>query len=146
MFAMHGAHAQDTVCARVKIEIKQKLTLERQAFDNNTTDTGVIEDISVVVKVTDENGTPVEVSDDPNNHTAKFFIRLTSKDKIEAVDGTGTVNPQTTATIDWLLIPAPGAAGNNPLGKKFLLGRLCNTASAVMSRAWMSSLSSRSRY
>jgi protocatechuate 3,4-dioxygenase beta subunit len=72
MFAMDGAHAQDTVCARVKIEIKQKLTLERQAFDaemkiNNTTDTGVIEDVSVVMKVTDENGTPVEVSDDPNN-------------------------------------------------------------------------------
>jgi hypothetical protein len=29
MFAMQGAHAQETVCARVKIEIKQKLTLER---------------------------------------------------------------------------------------------------------------------
>ena len=47
MFAMHSGHAQDTVCARVKIEIKQKLTLERQAFDaemkiNNTTDTGVV--------------------------------------------------------------------------------------------------------
>lgn len=28
-----GAHAQESVCARVKIEIKQELTLERQAFD-----------------------------------------------------------------------------------------------------------------
>lgn len=27
------AHAQESVCARVKIEIKQELTLERQAFD-----------------------------------------------------------------------------------------------------------------
>src|SRR4051812_28675720 len=50
------AQAQETVCARVKIEIKQELTLERQAFDatmkiNNTTDTGVIENVSVVVKV-----------------------------------------------------------------------------------------------
>jgi hypothetical protein len=26
-------HAQETVCARVKIEIKQELTLERQAFE-----------------------------------------------------------------------------------------------------------------
>ncbi|MEF9997060.1 MAG: hypothetical protein RR784_10815 [Burkholderiaceae bacterium] len=56
------ALAQETVCARVKIEIKQELTLERQAFDaemriNNTTDTGVIENVSVVVKITDENGT-----------------------------------------------------------------------------------------
>lgn len=44
--ALHAAAwAQETVCARVKIEIKQELTLERQAFDaemriNNTTDTG----------------------------------------------------------------------------------------------------------
>ena len=58
------AQAQETVCARVKIEIKQELTLERQAFDaemkiNNTTDTGVIENVSVVVKVTDENGNTI---------------------------------------------------------------------------------------
>src|SRR2546430_2787136 len=64
--AMHSAQAQDTVCARVKIEIKQELTLERQAFDaemkiNNTTDTGVIENVSVDVKVSEEDGTPVEV-------------------------------------------------------------------------------------
>jgi len=66
------ALAQETVCARVKIEIKQELTLERQAFDaemriNNTTDTGVIENVSVVVKIADENGTPVAVSDNPND-------------------------------------------------------------------------------
>ena len=59
--------AQETVCARVKIEIKQELTLERQAFDaemkiHNTTDTGVIENVAVVVKVTDEAGTPVAVT------------------------------------------------------------------------------------
>jgi hypothetical protein len=52
LFVAHGALAQETVCARVKIEIKQELTLERQAFDaemkiNNTTDTGVIEDVFV---------------------------------------------------------------------------------------------------
>src|SRR3954469_12326799 len=46
LFAAPAAHAQETVCSRVKIEIKQELTLERQAFEaemkiNNTTDTGV---------------------------------------------------------------------------------------------------------
>jgi hypothetical protein len=30
--------------------------------------------------------------------------------------------PKTTSTIDWLLIPAPGSAGPNPLGKKYLVG------------------------
>ncbi|GAA5786682.1 hypothetical protein [Chitiniphilus shinanonensis] len=119
--------AQDTVCARVKIEIKQQLTLERQAFDaemkiNNTTDTGVIEDVSVVVKVTDENGTPVSISDNPNDLSAKFFVRLSSKQNISDVSGTGVVSPRTTSTINWLIIPAPGAAGSSALGKKYLVG------------------------
>jgi hypothetical protein len=122
-----AAMAQETVCARVKIEIKQELTLERQAFDaemkiNNTTDSGVIENVSVVVKVTDENGTPVAITDNPNDTSAKFFIRLSNKQNISDVDGSGTVNPKTTSIINWLLIPAPGSAGNSPLGKKYLVG------------------------
>ena len=32
-FAFSSLHAEETVCAVVKIEIKQELTLERQAFD-----------------------------------------------------------------------------------------------------------------
>jgi hypothetical protein len=122
-----AAQAQDTVCARVKIEIKQELTLERQAFDaemkiNNTTDSGVIENVSVVIRVTDENGVPVPVTDNPNDLSAKFFVRLSSKENIDNVDGTGAVNPKTTSIIDWVLIPAPGAAGSSPLGKKYLVG------------------------
>lgn len=122
-----SADAQETVCARVKIEIKQELTLERQAFDaemkiHNTTDSSVIENVSVVVKVTDENGTPVAVTDDPNNLNAKFFVRLSQVQNIAAVDGTGSVNAKTTAVANWLLIPAPGSAGSSPLGKKYLVG------------------------
>lgn len=124
--AVPVAQAQQTVCARVKIEIKQELTLERQAFDaemkiHNTTDTGVIENVSVVVKVTDENGTPVAITDNPNDLSAKFYVRLSNKQNIAAVDGTGTVNPKTTSIINWLLIPAPGSAGSNPFGKKYLV-------------------------
>lgn len=125
--AAPGSVAQETVCARVKIEIQQELTLERQAFDaqmkiNNTTDTGVIENVSVEVKVTDENGTPVPITSDPNDLSAKFFIRISNKENISAVDGTGTVGPRTTSTINWLLIPAPGSAGESPAGKKYLVG------------------------
>ena len=127
VFAPTLAHAVDTVCARVKIEIKQELTLERQAFDaqmkiNNTTVDGVIQNVSVVVKVTDENGTPVAVTDNPNDTTAKFFIRVSGKQNIADITGTGTVNPQTSAIINWLLIPAPGSAGASPFGKKYLVG------------------------
>lgn len=119
--------AQETVCAKVKIEIKQELTLERQAFDaqmkiNNTTTNGVIENVSVVVKITEENGTPVLITDDPTNLSAKFFVRVSNKENIDNVSGTGTVNPSTTSAVNWLIIPAPGSAGSNPLGKKYLVG------------------------
>lgn len=121
------AQAQETVCARVKIEIKQELTLERQAFDatmkiNNSTDTGIIENVSVVVKITEDNGAPVVITDDPNNLSAKFFVRVSQKQNIQSVDGSGIVNPASTAIIDWLIIPAPGSAGTSPLGKKYLVG------------------------
>ena len=127
VFASSPAYAEETACASVKIEIKQELTLERQAFDaemkiNNTTDSSLIEDVSVVVKVTDELGAPVAITDDPNNTSAKFFIRVTNKENINNVDGSGVVNPASTAIINWLLIPAPGSAGENPLGKKYLVG------------------------
>jgi hypothetical protein len=121
------AHAEETVCARVKIEIKQELTLERQAFDaqmkiNNTTVDGVIQNVAIDVKVTDENGVPVAVTDNPNDTSAKFFIRVSSKQNITDITGAGSVNPQTSAIINWLLIPAPGSAGDNPFGKKYLVG------------------------
>ncbi len=119
--------ADDTVCASVKIEIRQELTLERQAFDaqmkiNNTTDTGVIENVAVEVKVTDESGVPISVTTDPNDLSAKFFLRVYQKQNISNVDGTGAVSPRTTAIIDWLIIPAPGSAGTSPTGKKYRVG------------------------
>ena len=122
-----AAHAQETVCAKVKIEIKQELTLERQAFDaemkiNNTTESGVIENVSIVVKVTDEAGNPVAISDNPNDLSAKFFLRVSNKQAIADITGAGTVAARTTAIVNWLLIPAPGSAGSNPLGKKYLVG------------------------
>lgn len=121
------AMAQETECARVKIEIKQELTLERQAFDaemkiNNTTDAGVVENVRVEVKVTEEDGTPVAITSDPNNLSAKFFIRLSNTQNISDVNGTGSVSAQSTAVMNWLLIPAPGSAGSNPQGKKYLVG------------------------
>jgi hypothetical protein len=121
------AYAADSVCAQVKIEIKQELTLERQAFDaemkiNNALENASLTDVSVVVKVTDELGVPVLISSDPNNTSAKFFVRISNKQNISDVDGTGAVAPSSTAIIDWLLIPAPGSAGASPLGKKFLVG------------------------
>lgn len=121
------AHAQETSCARVKIEIKQQLTLERQAFDaemriNNTTTSDVIQNVGIVVKVSDESGQPVPITEDPNNLAAKFYIRVANQQNIADLNGNGAVNPASTATINWLLIPAPGAAGTSALGKKYYVG------------------------
>ena len=127
LFANLSAYAQETVCARVKIEIKQELTLERQAFDaemkiSNTTDSAVIENVAIEVKITDEAGTSTIITSDPNDLSAKFFVRLSNKQNISAIDGSGTVNPKTTSIINWLIIPAPGSAGSSPVGKKYLVG------------------------
>lgn len=124
--AASGVHAQDSVCARVKLEIKQELTLERQGFDAemkilNTTDNGNIDNVSVVVKVTDEYGVPVAITDNPNDTTAKFFVRLSNKENINNVDGSGVVVAKTTGVVNWLLIPAPGSAGSGAAGKKYLV-------------------------
>ena len=121
------AAAQETVCARVKIEIKQELTLERQAFDaemriTNSLPATPLTEVSIDVKVTDELGTPVAVTTDPNDLNAKFFLRQTQKQNIDNTTGTGQVAPQAVATINWLLIPAPGSAGNTPFGKRYLVG------------------------
>lgn len=62
------------------------------------------------------------ITDNSNDLNAKFFVRLSSKKNISAVDGSGTVSPKTTSTINWTIIPAPGSAGVSPLGKKYLVG------------------------
>ncbi|NZA25154.1 hypothetical protein H0E84_02055 [Luteimonas sp. SJ-92] len=119
--------AQETVCARVKIEIKQELTLERQAFDaemriTNSLPVTPLTEVHVEVKVTDEMGVPVAITEDPNDLTAKFFLRQTSRQNIDNTTGSGQVEGGSTATINWMLIPAPGAAGATPFGKRYLVG------------------------
>ena len=73
--------ADDTVCARVKIEIRQELTLERQAFDahmriNNGLTNISLEDVKVDVSFADEDGAPVLATSDPANTDALFFEQV----------------------------------------------------------------------
>ncbi|BFM06373.1 SdrD B-like domain-containing protein [Halioxenophilus aromaticivorans] len=121
------ASAQETICAQVKIEIKQELTLERQAFDANMVITngltGVnIENVDIDVLFEDEEGISVLASSDPNNSSASFFIRVDSMDGINDVDGGGVVEGNSTADIHWLIIPAPGSGGVVPSGKLYYVG------------------------
>ncbi len=119
--------AEELVCARVKIEIRQELTLERQGFDAhmrivNGLSHVTLEDAAVEVLFTDAEGKPVKATSDPNDTSALFFIRLSSLENIGDVSGTGRVNPETTADIHWLIVPAPGAAKGLESGTLYYVG------------------------
>jgi len=125
----NASAAGNSVCAEVKIEIKQELTLERQGFDAHMRITNglshiTLEDIDIDVAFADEAGNPVRASSDPDDTDALFFIRLDedAMENINDVDGAGTISPSTTADIHWLIIPAPGAAGGQPKGTMYYVG------------------------
>lgn len=117
----------ESLCATVKIEIAQELTLERQAFDarmriSNGLDTLVLENISVDVNFADDDDNPVLGTSNPNDTNAAFFIRVDSLEGISDVDGTGSVPAASAAEIHWLIIPASGAAGGEPHGRRYQVG------------------------
>ncbi|HEB87229.1 MAG TPA: HYR domain-containing protein, partial [Gammaproteobacteria bacterium] len=116
----------EPVCARVKIEIQQELILERQAFDammkiNNNLDTLAIDNVQVSVNFKDDAGNSVVATSDPNNTSAKFFIRIDSMTDISDVNGNGRVEPNTTGEIRWLIIPTTSAAVT-PTGTLYYIG------------------------
>lgn len=127
------ANAEDSLCARVKIEIKQELALERQGFDaemkiNNGLDTMAIDNVSISLSFVDDAGVAVKATSDPNDTTAQFFVNVTSLDNVIGSDihGGGSVAPATTGDIHWLIIPAPGTGGTSPSGKMYLVGATLN--------------------
>lgn len=116
----------EPVCARVKIEIQQELILERQAFDammkiNNNLDTLAIDNVQVSVNFKDDAGNGVVATSDPNDTSAKFFIRIDSMSGISDVNGSGRVEPNTTGEIHWLIIPTTSAAVT-PTGTLYFVG------------------------
>ena len=127
MICYSGAHAQDSVCARVKIEIRQEMTLERQGFDahmriNNGLEHIDLENLDVDVSFSDEDGNAVLASSDPNNTDALFFLSLASMDNISDVNGSGVVSGGTSADIHWTIIPAPGASNGLESGTLYYVG------------------------
>ena len=119
--------ADDTVCAQVKIEVKQELALERQAFEahmlvRNGLAHLALEDVDIDVFLTDEDGTPVSVSSDPGNAEALFFIRLDAMENIDDVAGLGNISPATAADIRWVIIPSPGSSNGLQQGTLYYVG------------------------
>ena len=122
IFIPSTSFAEESVCAQVKIEIAQELTLERQGFDahmriHNGLDTLPLDNVAINVSFSDENSNPVLATSDPNNTTASFFITIDSMTGITDVSGSGQVAPTTTADIHWLIIPAPGSGESGSRGQ-----------------------------
>ena len=112
---------QESVCAQVRIEILQELTLEREAFEARMTiNNGLgipLDQLSVDVNFADSTGNPVRATSNPNDLTAKFFIRYQTGSGLPSSIAGGT-----SSRILWLIIPAPGAAGQDPKGELYSVG------------------------
>ena len=125
------SYAQETVCAEVKIEIAQELTIERQAFEAtlkiaNTLADKTIENIHVVVEFRNEFDEVVLATSDPNDANARFFIRINHLDGINDISGSGTLGAGQVANATWLIIPAPGASEGIPSGTLYFVGATFN--------------------
>lgn len=127
LFPSLSYSADDSLCARVKIEIRQEITLERQAFDahmriNNGLEQLSLEMVRVEVTFLDEHGQTVRATMDPEDTSAIFFFRVSSQENITGIDGTGIVPPSASADIHWLIVPARGAAKANMLHTLYYVG------------------------
>jgi hypothetical protein len=121
-----AAAAADSLCASVKIEIEQELTLERQAFDAKMTInnglTGIpLTDVAVTLTFADADGKSVSFTSNTSDTQALFYVQAPTLANIGSVTA-GTVAAETSATLDWLIIPAPGAADGKADGTLYYVG------------------------
>lgn len=112
--------AQSSVCAEVKIQIDQAVSLERQAFEavlkiRNGLDGVHVTNIDVNLSIKDPSGA---------NAFGSFYntINFTSDISGSVLDGTGDVGPSTLGEVHWLIIPSSGAGGSDPAGRQYLVG------------------------
>jgi len=119
-----AAQQYQGLCARVKIEILQELTLERIGFlatleiTNNEGDAPIT---NFSARLTFEN--PL-LSDDTtvNDASGLFFVRQPELTGIHTIDGEGIIPPGQTAIIEWFIIPTIEAGGQTPGGLEYDIG------------------------
>jgi len=98
------------VCAGVRIRLDQEIITTQDAFDatieiTNRTDTTTIEDLGIDLQAKDATG---------NDATQLFRLRAPVLTGINAIDGTGMVNPNCTVIASWVIVPTAGAALYEP--------------------------------
>src|SRR5690606_34180113 len=133
--APFAAHAQkEALCAEVKIEILQELTLERQGFEalmriTNSLDSFTLENVTVSVNFADEFGNPVVATSNTEASDAAFFIRIDDTRNITDMQlganglvEQGRIAPQQVGELRWLIIPTANAANQRRDGKLYFVG------------------------
>jgi beta propeller repeat protein len=112
------------LCARIKIEILQELTLERVGFEatleiTNNDGNDPITDLSATL--TFEN--PLLSSEgDRHDASSLFFVRAPELENINATDGSGLIGPTKKAVMRWFIIPKISAGGADPNGVRYRIG------------------------
>jgi len=103
------------VCASVTIQISQRVTLTREAFEGtlgvlNGHPTDMIDSLIFDLEILNPQGV---LSND------LFQIELTNLDQLTGIDGTGTLGAQEQGTATLLFIPERGAAPTVPISYSF---------------------------
>ena len=103
-----------SLCAVVQLQLSQQATQEREAFSAqlqimNAFPSAPLQDLQVSINISTGSG----------NAGGLFFVKVSSLQNTNDINGAGTVQPSSTATINWLIIPSPGAGGVNPLGQMY---------------------------
>lgn len=112
------------VCARVKIEILQELTLERIGFlatlriTNNESEAPITDFAAVLTFADPSRSAP----GDPHDASNLFFVQPPELAGIDGVDGSGSIPAATTAEIRWFIIPTIDAGGTTADGVTYKVG------------------------
>jgi uncharacterized protein (TIGR02597 family) len=130
--------SSEGVCARVKIEIEQELTLERQAFEarltvNNGLPATSLTDFQVELVFQDKDrqthANMATINPSANKDTFNFFYRMAdgmaAAGGILGADGKTekiVINQGSSKKLEWLIIPSIIAGGQNPKGTMYFVG------------------------
>ena len=100
------AEAQDATCAKVKLQLKQEITLTRTAFEatlqlSNGPGNFILTDIKVTLEIRD--GLQIVATD-------KFAIPTPGVSGFVGVNGDGTLNAGQSGTATWKILPTRDAA------------------------------------
>lgn len=120
----HSAQQFAGLCALVKIQIAQELTMERTGFlatleiTNNEGDANIT-DFAANLTFNFFNLNAEGVQEDA---TDLFFVQQPQLQGISGIIGDGIIRPGETARIEWFMIPKTDAGGTIPEGVRYSIG------------------------